>query len=228
VRARREASGEGGVIEVTYDRADMANKSAQVVQRLSELVDPTDNRWTNETAGNYTMTEEVERWEAEGGKPYSIYYTVNDKLFDHLRFEVLLELYNTKDAQLPHKIAEYIADVDQTPTNFTAVEMLENEKYYFVLYNASKMVGGGLDELHGVTLSKDGQFLSGQFLGSAYPSSGPDGDGEDYSYNYDPEKHILTMTNTKIQWDEQSQQEVSTESISKYKVDGEGTIVEVK
>lgn len=227
VRVSREA-GSSGVVTEYFSPEDIDAVKDEVVRSMSELINPEDEGWKMEVAGLYTMTEEISEWKVgdSPGFPYNVTYTTNQELFDYVSFSKLVNLFYSRGAQIPKPVAGFLdTDANNGSKAFSAVQMLEDEKIYFALYNVTTMVGGGLDELYAVTMSKQGEIIDGKLLGSAFPSSGPGGDGEDFSYSYDSDKHILTVTNTRIQFDEQSQREVSTDEVNKFKMDASGRIV---
>lgn len=90
-----------------------------------------------------------------------------------------------------------------------------------------KQVGPGIDELFAATFLKDGTLIEVLVLGSAYPSSGPDGGGQDYDYQYDPKRKIISVTNSTTDWDEASQEEVTKKELQYLQLTRDGKLISV-
>jgi hypothetical protein len=139
-------------------------------------------------------------------------------------FEKFIELFNSLGSEISSDILSTLS-VSNEVGRYTSKEILRQDSIIFVLFNHMKQVGPGIDELHAATFSKDGTLLEQQFLGSSYPSSGPDGGGEDYNYQYDAERKILHVTNSTIEWDEDSQQEVIEKVEHSFQLTSDGKLV---
>jgi hypothetical protein len=85
-------------------------------------------------------------------------------------------------------------------------------------------VGPGMYNIHAASFNQDGTMITDVEIGSSYPSSGQDGGGKDYSYSYDTERHVLTVINSFTDWDEKSQEEVTTDVINLYLLEEDGRL----
>jgi hypothetical protein len=139
-------------------------------------------------------------------------------------FEKFTELFDSRGAEIPPDMLSALS-VSNEGGKYTSGEILRKDSFVFVLFNHLKQVGPGIDELHAAMFSKDGVLLEEQLMGSSYPSSGPDGGGEDYNYQYDAERKILRVTNSTIEWDEGSQQDVTKEVFHSFQLTSDGKLV---
>jgi hypothetical protein len=119
-------------------------------------------------------------------------------------FGKFIQLFNSPGTEISPELLSALS-ISNEVGGYTSREILENDSIIFVLFNHMKPVGPGVDELHAATFSKDGTFIVEVLIGSSYPSSGPDGGGEDYHYRYDTNRKILQVTNSTIEWDENAQ-----------------------
>ncbi len=141
---------------------------------------------------------------------------------DTSSFASFISLFNQPDTDLPEWAVESFLGVENIG-HATTKGVLETNPVYVVLYVHFMPVGPGMYKLHAASFNKDGTKIADIEVGSSYSSSGPDGGGKDYSYNHDTERHVLTVTNSSIDWDEESQQEVATEVINFYLLEGDGS-----
>lgn len=219
VDVRREAGAPGVVLTNTEAFEDRFTN-------LSELIGRQNTDWTNaeESYGMFVMKENIEQWpDGETNGKLTVEYTMSRDLFSYYQFTNFIDLFGNSNAKIPDKTARFYLDSDGTGS-YSTKDILESEVLYFLLYKKFKQVGQGVEELYAASFTKDAQQKSNILLGSSFPSTGPDGGGEEYDYKYDPEKRILTVTNTVIEWDESWQKEKGKETTTKYKLDSEGTI----
>jgi YARHG domain len=141
---------------------------------------------------------------------------------DTTSFTSFIELFQQTEATLPGWAIESFLEMENIG-HATAKDILETDPVYVVLYVHSIPVGPGIDKLYAATFSQ-GKLISKMELESSYPSSGPDGGGMDYAYSYNAKNHILTVTNSSIDWDEQSRQEITTEKIQLFQITNEGNL----
>ncbi|MBI3219413.1 MAG: YARHG domain-containing protein [Bacteroidetes bacterium] len=146
----------------------------------------------------------------------------NSRETDTTSFTSFIELFQQTDATLPGWAIESFLEMENIG-HVTAKDILETDPVYVVLFVHSMPVGPGIDKLYAASFSQ-GKLISKIQLGSSYPSSGPDGGGMDYAYSYNAKNHILTVTNSSIDWDEQSQQDVTTEKIQLFQITNEGNL----
>jgi len=125
--------------------------------------------------------------------------------------------------------------VDENDTSFAGfvrlfdragTQVLQTDPVYVLMYVQFVPAGQGMDNLHAATYSKDGTFISDTQLGSAYESAGPGGSGEDYTYDYDAERKVIAVTNSSIEWDEEKEEEVTSETLNYFLIDEDGNITE--
>jgi len=143
---------------------------------------------------------------------------------DSSDFGKFIQLFDSPGTEISPDILSALS-VSNEVGSYTSQEILRKDSVAFVLFTHMKPVGPGIDELHAATFSKDGVLLEDQLLGSSYPSSGPDGSGEDYGYRYDAERKILYVTNSTIEWDEGSQQEVTKEVLHSFQLTKDGKLI---
>lgn len=141
---------------------------------------------------------------------------------DTTSFTSFIDLFQQTDATLPDWAIESFLEMENIG-HVTTKDILETDPVYVVLYVHSVPVGPGIDKLYAASFSQ-GKLISKMELGSSYPSSGPDGGGMDYTYSYNSNNHILTVSNSSIDWDEESQQEITTEKIQLLQITKEGNL----
>jgi hypothetical protein len=146
----------------------------------------------------------------------------NSRETDTTSFTSFIELFQQTDATRPGWAIESFLEMENIG-HVNAKDILETDPVYVVLFVHSMPVGPGIDKLYAATFTQ-GKLISKMELGSSYPSSGPDGGGMDYAYSYNSKNHILTVTNSSIDWDEQSQQEITTEKIQLFQITNEGNL----
>jgi YARHG domain len=139
-------------------------------------------------------------------------------------FEKFIELFDSPGAQIPPDMLSALS-VSNEGGKYTSEEILRNDSIVFVLFNHFRPVGPGVDQLHAAVFSKEGTLLGQQLMGSSYPSSGPDGGGEDYNYQYDAERKILYVTNSTIEWDEGVQQDVTKKESHSFQLTKDGKLI---
>jgi hypothetical protein len=142
---------------------------------------------------------------------------------DTTDFQSFMRLFESPGTEIPVDVISPF--IETSEGQYTTKEMLMRDSFYLVLFNHFYPVGPGVDELHVASFSKGGQLIEQQLLGSSYPSSGPDGGGENYDYQYDVESKILSVTNSTIEWDEEAQQEKTNEKLRYFQVDNDGSLV---
>jgi hypothetical protein len=98
------------------------------------------------------------------------------------------------------------------------IELADRHLLFYMTY---KLAGPGMDEWHSVSFDKQGNKYNDIVIGHGYPSSGPDGEGEDFSYFYDVDRGFLQVTNQFMKWDEDRQKETTTETFQYFKLDEE-------
>lgn len=139
-------------------------------------------------------------------------------------FAAFISLFDKPEVKLPDWAVESFLNSEKIG-RFSTKEVLETNPVYLLLYAHFMPVGPGMDRLHAVSFTKEGTLISDVEIGTSYPSSGPDGGGKDYAYDYDTERHVLAVTNTSIDWDEENQEEVSIDVLQYYLLDEEGSLV---
>lgn len=220
---RREAGGPG-VVE-GYMKAFEGYST-----NLSELVGRQYMEWTNAEESNevFVIKENIDKWPEDeaSGKPYVVERSMSRDLYSYFQFMNFIQFFNFSDTEIPDKEAQSFLDSDGTGS-FSVTEKLESKPVYFLLYKKFKQVGPGVEELYAASFTKNGQPISNFLVGSAFPSSGPEGDGEAYDYKYDSEKHILSVTKTITSWNEKTEQEKSEETVTQYKLDSDGSIITI-
>ncbi len=142
---------------------------------------------------------------------------------DTSSFVSFISLFNQPDTGLPEWAIESFLGIENIG-HATTKGVLETRPVYVVLYVHFMPVGPGMYNLHAASFTQDGTKLTDIVLGSSYPSSGPDGGGKDYTYGYDTDRHVLTVTNLSTDWNEESQQEVTTEVINFYLLEEDGSL----
>ena len=145
---------------------------------------------------------------------------------DTTSFTSFIDLFQQTDATLPDWAIESFLEMENIG-HVTAKDILETDPVYVVLFVHSMPVGPGIDKLYAASFSK-GKLISKMELGSSYPSSGPDGGGMDYAYSYNSKNHVLTVTNSSIDWDEQSQQDITTDKIQLFQITQEGSLINLR
>jgi hypothetical protein len=136
-------------------------------------------------------------------------------------FKGFIAIFQSVD-ELPEWAVTFISD---EPGKFTAKELYEADSIYLMFYVQFVPVGPGVDKLYAVTFSKDGTLLSEEALGESYPSSGPDGGGQDYSYTYDPDRKVINVSNSSTNWDESIDNEVTSETWNPYYLNENGQVI---
>lgn len=144
---------------------------------------------------------------------------------DSSAFEKFIELFSSSETEIPTDILTSLS-INNEFGRYSTKEILERGSITFVLFNHFKPVGPGIDELYAATFSKDGILIEEALIGSSYPSSGPDGGGEEYNYRYDAKRKILYVNNSTIEWDEGTQQEVTKEVSHSFQLIREGKLVD--
>jgi hypothetical protein len=140
-------------------------------------------------------------------------------------FESFIELFSAPGTEIPTDILTSLS-MNNEFGRYSTKEILERGSITFVLFNHFKQVGPGIEELYAATFSKEGTLIEETLLGSSYPSSGPDGGGEDYNYRYDAKRKILYVTNSTIVWDEGTQEEVTKEVAHSFQLASDGKLVD--
>lgn len=225
VDVNKEAGGQGQVGKY-FERNDLYNFENEFITSFSEVAG---EHWKNAEVIDGQPTTKVSyetSWPSGevDGKPYTVEYTMSRTLYNYYRFENFITLFDFTDLEIPDKESQFFLNSDGTGS-FSVTEKLESKPVYFLLYKKIKQVGPGVEELYAASFTKNGQLVSNFLVGSSFPSSGPDGEGEAYDYNYDSEEHILSVTKTITSWDEKTEQEKSEETVTQYTLDGKGAIV---
>ncbi len=130
---------------------------------------------------------------------------------DTSAFQSFIRLFDNSGTEIRDSTLTSLMIEASEVGRYTTQEFLDDDPAYLVLFLHFNPVGPGVNELHAASFTKDGTLTEESLLGSSYPSSGPDGGGEDYSYQYDKTRNLLTLTNSNIDWDEQSQEEIAKE-----------------
>ena len=226
VDTNREGSDTGKVNEVLSD-ADLEIAQSMYVTHPSDLSDET--IWANaqQSGDGYNAKEQVEVWSdsdnAPAGKPYVVEHTMSKDLYEYCQFKSLINLFNSPNSAIPKGIASLFLEGEEM-ASYSTVEVLEDESGYFLLYNKSRPVGPGVVDLYALSFTKNGELMNNLLAATSYPSAGPDGDGEDYTYEYDSEKHVLTVTNIKTVWDKSKDEEVRKDTKVLYKLNKDCSI----
>jgi hypothetical protein len=184
---------------------------------------------TVERSGDtYLASVNLESW-TDGNNvyqnPYTVDYSIDKDLYTYIQFRNFIELFQSADQPIASTDADLYLNGAVEGTAYRTLSMLEDETVYFMLYTKLKMAGGGIEECYAMTMTKDGEVMSNVLIGSAYEVTGPDEPGEDYSYEYDSEKKILTVTKIKINSGDNGDEE-RTETTSDFKLKKDGTIGE--
>lgn len=145
---------------------------------------------------------------------------------DSSDFGKFIQLFNSPGTEISTDILSALS-INNEVGRYTSKEILRNDSIILVLFNHMRQVGPGIDELHAATFSKDGTLIEEALLGSSYPSSGPDGGGQEYNYRYDTQRKILYVTNSTIEWDESAQEEVTTEALHYFQLTSDGKLENV-
>ncbi len=145
---------------------------------------------------------------------------------DSTDFGKFIQLFNSPGTEISTDILSALS-INNEVGRYTSKEILRNDSIILVLFNHMRQVGPGIDELHAATFSKDGTLIEEALLGSSYPSSGPDGGGQEYNYRYDAQRKILYVTNSTIEWDESAQEEVTTEALHYFQLTSDGKLENV-
>ena len=136
-------------------------------------------------------------------------------------FGSFIKLFNNPGTDVPESVRSFL-DVESVG-HVTTKGVLETQPFHLVLYSHFMPVGPGMEIFHAASFSQEGTMIADLKLGSSYPSSGPDGGGEECSYDYDAQRHVLKVTNSTIGFDEKSQEEFTTDVISFYLLEEDGT-----
>jgi hypothetical protein len=139
-------------------------------------------------------------------------------------FEKFIQQFDSPGTLIPSEILSALS-VSNEGGKYTSKEIFTKDSIVLVLFNHFRPIGPGVDELHAATFSKGGTLLGQQLLGSSYPSSGPEGGGQDYNYQYDEHRGILYVTNATIDWDEGTQQEMTQEVFHSFQLTSDGKLV---
>ena len=137
-------------------------------------------------------------------------------------FKGFIDLIQT-EGELPEWAVSFISD--ETVGRFTSKEAYKEDSVYLLLYVQVVPVGPGMDRLQAASFTNDGEIISNIRLGDSYPSSGPGGGGQDYSYTYDTDRNVIYVTNRTTDWDEDKQEEFTIESWNPYYLADDGQIV---
>jgi hypothetical protein len=98
------------------------------------------------------------------------------------------------------------------------IELADRHLLFYMVY---KLAGPGMDEWHSISFDKQGKRFNDIVIGHGYPSTSPDGEGEDFSYFFDSDRRFLQVTNQFMKWDEEKQKEITTETFQYFKLDDE-------
>jgi hypothetical protein len=128
------------------------------------------------------------------------------------------------EGELPEWAVSFISD--ETVGRFTAKEAYKEDSIHLLLYTQFVPVGPGMDRLQAASFTLDGEIISNIRLGDSYPSSGPDGGGQDFTFTYDTDRNVIYVTNRTTDWDEQKQEEFTIESWNPYYLADDGQIVQ--
>jgi hypothetical protein len=229
IKTDQEAGSEGKVT-ATLTRDDLMEYRLEDTNIVT-IVDESFNNTavTVERSGDtYLASVNLESW-TDGNNvyqnPYTVDYSIDKDLYTYIQFRNFIELFQSADQPIASTDADLYLNGAVEGTAYRTLSMLEDETVYFMLYTKLKMAGGGIEECYAMTMTKDGEVMSNVLIGSAYEVTGPDEPGEDYSYEYDSEKKILTVTKIKINSGDNGDEE-RTETTSDFKLKKDGTIGE--
>jgi hypothetical protein len=176
----------------------------------------------------YLASVNLESW-TDGNQvyqnPYTVDYSIDKDLYTYVQFKDFIKLFDVEDQPIASTAADLYLNGVEEGTAYRTLSMLEDETVYFLLYTKLKMAGGGIQECYAMTITKEGEVMSNVLIGSAYEISGPEAPGEDYSYEYDSEKKILTVTQIRIKPRDNADEE-RTETKFDFKLKKDGTIGE--
>lgn len=224
ISTESEAGGSGKVTE-TLTRETLMNYR-QEFTNIGSLVDMNLIEKAERSDDAYQFTESFENWtdgQTVYQNPFTVYYTIDKDLFTYVQFKNFIELFNGAETSIPKAAVELYLDGPEENTVYRTENLLEDEDVYFLLYTKLKMVGGGIEECHAITISKDGELLSSRMIGRAFEITGPDEPGEDYIYEYDGNNKILTVTEVDVRPGEYNNEE-RTEKKYDIKLNKDGTL----
>lgn len=145
---------------------------------------------------------------------------------DTVALAKFIELFELGRNQIPEDVLNALSISTDEMGGYRTSELLRNDSIIFVLFEHTKMVGPGIEELYSATFSKNGMLIEEQLMGTSYAPSDLGGGGMDYKYFYNENRKILTVTNSFSELDDVGREITTKIEIQHFRLTWDGKLIE--